>query len=105
MLETYENFKEKIIKKIPDFDIDLIFVDGNGILHPRECGLAVHLGVALNKPTIGCAKTMFAIDGLNAKVTIKEIKEKFKEEGGKLCHEMLIGKSGKIWGAAIKNTA
>ena len=35
---------------------DLFFCDGQGIAHPRELGLASHLGLLIQKPVIGCAK-------------------------------------------------
>ena len=37
---------------------NIMIIDGNGILHPRRCGLASHVGVLLDQPTIGIAKQL-----------------------------------------------
>jgi deoxyribonuclease V len=35
-----------------------VLIDGNGILHPRRCGLASHVGLKTNRQTIGIAKNL-----------------------------------------------
>ena len=38
---------------------DLLIFDGMGRAHPRRIGIASHMGLWLQKPTIGCGKTLF----------------------------------------------
>ncbi len=42
---------------------DILLIDGAGINHPRGAGLATHVGVALNVPTIGITKKILCGSG------------------------------------------
>ncbi len=46
----------EVFKKIK-IEPDVVIFDGQGIAHSRRLGLATHMGILLDKPTIGCAKS------------------------------------------------
>ena len=65
-ISTYLSFRElpvliELMEELEKTNIhkpDVLMVDGNGILHPYKIGIASHLGVELDIPTIGVAKSM-----------------------------------------------
>ena len=57
----------------------LFIIDGQGIAHPRRLGLAAHLGLFFDKPTIGCAKSRLIgtfEEPATEKGTFTELKDK-----------------------------
>jgi len=39
-------------------DYDVVMINGHGVLHPRGFGLASHVGLMIDKPTLGVAKKL-----------------------------------------------
>ena len=62
---------------------DCLLCDGQGIAHPRRFGLACHLGLLLDLPSIGCAKS----------VLVGEYQEPPKKRGG---FRMLIDRGEQV---------
>ncbi|KAK4559199.1 hypothetical protein RGQ29_008447 [Quercus rubra] len=97
LLELLERMK----KNASPFYPQVLMVDGNGILHPRGFGLACHLGVLADLPTIGIGKNLHHVDGLTYSGVrqLLETKENCTED-----FITLSGCSGKIWGVAMRST-
>jgi len=60
-----------------DLTPDLLMVDGNGLLHPRECGIACHIGVVTGLPTLGVAKNLHQIQEFGPEFQRDNVKERF----------------------------
>ncbi|XP_022731300.1 endonuclease V isoform X6 [Durio zibethinus] len=80
---------------------EVLMVDGNGLLHPRGFGLASHLGVLANIPTIGIGKNLHHIDGLTQSGVRKLLEAEENRANDVIT---LRGSSGFIWGAAMRST-
>ncbi|CAG8695159.1 3103_t:CDS:1, partial [Gigaspora rosea] len=80
LLELLQNLQQNN----PEIFPQVVIVDGNGILHPRKFGLASHLGVLANVPTIGVGKNFLQIDDgdeLTMSYVKKTVKEKLNKGG------------------------
>jgi deoxyribonuclease V len=47
---------EAVTEHVSGFDV--LMINGHGIAHPRGCGLASYVGLRLNKPSMGVARTL-----------------------------------------------
>jgi deoxyribonuclease V len=72
---------------------DLIFCDGQGYAHPRRFGLACHLGVLLDVPSIGIAKSLL----------IGECKEPARRAGS--TSALVDSETGEQVGAAVRTVS
>jgi deoxyribonuclease V len=66
---------------------DIMIFDGQGIAHPRGIGLASHMGLCLDLPSIGCAKTPLLNDFISpgsSKGSYEWVRGEGKEVGAAL---------------------
>jgi deoxyinosine 3'endonuclease (endonuclease V) len=92
---------DQLHKNRPELWPQLLLVDGNGILHQNQCGLACHIGVLLDIPTVGVGKTLFYVDGLSKDKVKLQCEKEIKKAGD--C-SLLVGESGRVWAAAVRNS-
>lgn len=71
---------------------DLVFVDGQGIAHPRRLGIAAHLGVVTGLPTIGVAKSILV--GTHAEIGPRRGDRQPLEHKGEVIGWVLRSKDG-----------
>ncbi|XP_072538886.1 endonuclease V-like isoform X2 [Salminus brasiliensis] len=55
---------QKLEKEQPSLMPQVLFVDGNGLFHYREFGMACHLGVLSDLPCVGVAKNLLQVQGV-----------------------------------------
>jgi deoxyinosine 3'endonuclease (endonuclease V) len=99
---SYEKLFKRLWDKSPELAPQVLLVDGNGVLHTRGFGCASHVGVVMDVPSIGVGKTVFAVDGIT-KDGVRQMCDERLLDKGDLAE--LVGRSGRLWGAALKSSA
>ncbi|XP_040100714.1 endonuclease V isoform X6 [Oryx dammah] len=91
---------QQLRQREPRLMPQVLFVDGNGVLHHRGFGVACHLGVLTDLPCIGVAKKLLQVDGLENNALHKEKIQLLKAGGDSF---PLMGGSGTILGRALRS--
>ncbi|XP_038013133.1 endonuclease V isoform X3 [Motacilla alba alba] len=81
-------------------DLEVLLVDGNGLLHPRGFGTACHLGVLTDLPCVGVAKNLLHVDGLVRDELHREQVRSMQRSGEAF---PLTGASGKVLGMVLRS--
>lgn len=86
----------------PEMTPEVLLVDGNGLLHSDEFGLACHLGVLVDLPTIGVAKNLYQMNDLGL------LRDEKHQQQIELLSKVgdsfnLLGDGNRILGVALKN--
>lgn len=106
-ISTFLTFREgppiiKVYRKLK-IEPDVIMINGQGIAHPLSCGIASHVGVLLDIPSIGIAQRRLCGEykepkkvGTHSKLTYKGKKVGYVYKSQKNCNPIFISPGHKI---------
>ncbi|XP_067355157.1 endonuclease V-like isoform X4 [Channa argus] len=92
---------QRLERNQPTLMPQVVFVDGNGLFHYREFGLACHLGVLSALPCVGVAKNLLQVQGVY-KSEEHQSQIAALQKGGD-CFP-LTAASGKVLGKALRSS-
>ena len=71
---------ECVREEYPELMPQLILIDGNGVWHPRGCGIATHFSILSGIPSVGVSKNVLCIDDIDRKAVEKLLLENAKNK-------------------------
>lgn len=70
-----------LLEEYPEFKPELIIFDGNGVWHPRACGIATHFSVLSGIPAFGVAKNVLYCPGVTRESVYDAVEKNAPNEG------------------------
>ncbi|XP_017292333.1 endonuclease V [Kryptolebias marmoratus] len=97
LLEALQRLKKNQPALVPQ----VVFVDGNGLFHYREFGLACHLGLLSGLPCVGVAKNLLQVQGVDKNEEHQSQIAALQKGGDSF---PLTAASGKVLGKALRSS-